>query len=56
MDFHALRFQFQNYPQSKARHANANALSHNPIDSHDEDEDFGVEIQDEKKDASVAQV
>jgi hypothetical protein len=29
---------------ARARHANANVLSHNPIGSHDEDEDFGVEI------------
>jgi hypothetical protein len=37
-----------------ARHANVNALSRNLVGSHDEDEDFRVEIQDEKKDANVA--
>jgi len=31
-------------------------LSHNPVGSHDENEDFGVEIQDEKKNVNVAQV
>jgi len=31
-------------------------LNPNLVDSHDEDEDFGMEIQDEKKDASVVQV
>jgi hypothetical protein len=38
------------------RHANVDSLSRNPISSHDEDEDFGVEIQDEKKNVSVAHV
>jgi hypothetical protein len=31
-------------------------LSRNPVGSHDEDEDFRVEIQDEKKNIDVAQV
>jgi hypothetical protein len=35
---------------------NVDALSHNLVGSHDEDEDFGVEIPDEKKNVSVAQV
>jgi len=35
---------------------NVDALSYNPIGSHDEDDDFGVEIQDDKKNVSVAQV
>jgi hypothetical protein len=49
-------FNFKIVHRIGARHANADALSRNPVGSHDEDEDFGVEIQDEKKDASVAQV
>jgi hypothetical protein len=28
----------------------------NPVGSHDENEDFGVDIQDEKKNVNVAQV
>jgi hypothetical protein len=39
--------------KARTRHANVNALNNNPIDSHDEDEDFGMEIQNEKKDANV---
>ncbi len=35
------------------KHAHDDALSRNPVDSHDEDEDFGMEVQDEKKDANV---
>ncbi len=46
-------FNFKIVHKTWARHANANALSSNPVDSHDEDEDFGMEIQGEKKDASV---
>jgi hypothetical protein len=46
-------FNFKIVHKVGARHANADALSHNQVDSHDEDEDFGMEIQDERKDASV---
>jgi hypothetical protein len=43
------------YPCSaRVTHANADALGHNLVGSHDEDEDFGVEIQDEMKNVSVA--
>jgi hypothetical protein len=49
-------FNFKIVHKVAARHANANVLRCNPIDSHDEDEDFGMEIQDEKKDESVVQV
>jgi hypothetical protein len=38
----------------RARHANVNALSRNPVASHDEAKDFVVEIEDEKKDVNVA--
>ncbi len=41
---------------ARNRHVYVDALSHNPVGSHDEDEDFGVEMQDEKKNVSVAQV
>jgi hypothetical protein len=47
-------FNFKIVHRVGARHANVDALSRNPIGSHDEDEDFGVEIQDEKKDVNVA--
>ncbi len=47
-------FNFKIVHKAGTRHANANALSYNPIGSHDEDEDFGVEIEDEKKNVSVA--
>ncbi len=46
-------FNFKIVHRAKARHANANALSHNPVGSH---EHFGVEIQDEKKNVNVAHV
>jgi hypothetical protein len=46
-------FNFKIVHRAGAKHVNANALSHNLVDSHDEDEDFGMEIQDEKKDTSV---
>jgi hypothetical protein len=46
-------FNFKIVHRVGARHANADALNCNPVDSHDEDEDFGMGIQDEKKDASV---
>jgi hypothetical protein len=49
-------FNFKIIHKVGARHANVDALNRNPVGSHDEDEDFGVEIQNEKKDASVAQV
>jgi hypothetical protein len=49
-------FNFKIVHRVGARHANADALSHNPVGSHDENEDFGVEIQDEKKNVNVAQV
>jgi len=49
-------FNFKIVHRVGARHANADALSHNPVGSHDEDEDFVVEIQDEKKNVDVAQV
>jgi len=49
-------FNFKIVHRARTRHANVDALNHNPIDSHDEDEDFGVEIQDEKKNVNVAQV
>jgi hypothetical protein len=49
-------FNFKIVHRTKARHANVDVLSRNPIDSHDEDEDFGMEIQDEKKDANVVHV
>jgi hypothetical protein len=47
-------FNFKIVHRARIRHANANALSRNPVGLHDEDEDFGVEIQDEKKDVNVA--
>ncbi len=49
-------FNFKIAHKVGTRHANADALSHNLVGSHDEDEDFGVEIQDEKKNVSVAQI
>jgi hypothetical protein len=49
-------FNFKIVRKAGNRHANADALNRNPVGSHDEDEDFGVEIQDEKKNVSVAQV
>ncbi len=47
-------FSFKIVHRAGTRLVNANALSCNPISSHDEDEDFGVEIQDEKKNVDVA--
>jgi hypothetical protein len=49
-------FNFKIVHRARARHTNADALSRNPVGSYDEDEDFGVEIQDEKKNVNVAQV
>jgi hypothetical protein len=49
-------FNFKFVHKARVKHANLDALSHNPIGSHDEDKDFGVDIQDEKKNVSVAQV
>jgi hypothetical protein len=46
-------FNFKIVHKARARHANADALSHNLVDSDDSDEDFGMGIQDERKDASV---
>jgi hypothetical protein len=46
-------FNFKIVHRAGARHANVDALSRNLVDSHDEDEEFGMEIQDEKKDANV---
>ncbi len=47
-------FNFKIVHRARTRHANVDALSRNPVDSHDEDEDFGVDIQGEKKDVNVA--
>jgi hypothetical protein len=47
-------FNFKIVHRVGARHANVDALTCNPIGSHDEDEDFGVEIQNEKKNVNVA--
>jgi hypothetical protein len=49
-------FNFKIVHRAGVRHANADALSRNPVDSHDEDEDFGMEVQDEKNDVNVVQV
>ncbi len=49
-------FNFKIVHRARTRHVYVDALSRNPIGSHDEDEDFGVDIQDEKKNVSVAQV
>ncbi len=49
-------FNFKIVHRVGVRHANVDALSRNPIDSHDENEDFGMEVQDEKKDANVVHV
>jgi hypothetical protein len=46
-------FNFKIVHKVRIRHANVNAMNCNPIDSHDENEDFGMEIQDEKKDVGV---
>jgi hypothetical protein len=46
-------FNFKIVHRAGARHANAGVLSCNPVGSHDEDEDFGVEIQDENVDVLV---
>jgi hypothetical protein len=37
-------FNFKIIHRARARHANDDVLSHNPVGSHDGDEDFGVEI------------
>jgi hypothetical protein len=47
-------FNFKIVHRVGARHGNVNALNRNPVGSHDEDEDFGVEIQDENKNVNVA--
>ncbi|CAM6032716.1 unnamed protein product [Sphagnum compactum] len=46
-------FNFKIVHRAGVRHANVDVLSRNLVDSHDEDEDFGMEVQDEKKDANV---
>jgi hypothetical protein len=46
-------FNFKIVHKVRIRHANVNAMNRNPIDSHNEDEDFGMEIQDGKKDVDV---
>jgi hypothetical protein len=46
-------FNFKIVHRAQVKHVNADALSRNPVGSHDEDEDFGVEIQDEKKNVNV---
>jgi len=47
-------FNFKIVHRARTRHVNADALSCNPVGSHDEDEDFWVEIQDEKNNVNVA--
>jgi hypothetical protein len=37
-------FNFKIVDIARARHANANVFNYNLVGSHDEDEDFGVEI------------
>ncbi len=49
-------FNFKIFHKAGVRHANADALSYNLVDSHDEDDNFGMEVQDEKKNANVVQV
>jgi hypothetical protein len=49
-------FNFKIVHRVGVRHANVDVLNCNPVDSHKEDEDFGMEVQDEKKDANVEQV
>jgi len=49
-------FNFKIVHKAGAKHADTDALSRNLVGSHDEDEDFGVEIRKEKKNVSVAQV
>jgi hypothetical protein len=49
-------FNFKIVHKVGPRHANGDALSRNLVGSHDEDEDFGVDIQDEKKNVDVAHV
>ncbi len=46
-------FNFKIVHIAGVRHANADALSRNLVDSHDEDEDLGMEVHDEKKDVNV---
>ncbi|CAM6020256.1 unnamed protein product [Sphagnum balticum] len=46
-------FNFKIVHKVRARRANVDALSCNPVDSHDEDEDFGMEIHDDKKDVEM---
>jgi len=46
-------FNFKIVHKVRIRHANVNAMNCSPIDSHNENEDFGMEIQDEKKDVGV---
>jgi hypothetical protein len=46
-------FNFKIVHKIRIKHANVNAMNRNPIDSHDEDDDFGMGIQDEKKDVGV---
>jgi hypothetical protein len=49
-------FNFKIVHRTRIRHANADVLNRNLVNSHDEDEDVGMEIQNEKKGASVVQV
>jgi hypothetical protein len=56
MDIHVPRLQSKLSIRHELGVQNVDALSYNPIASHDEDEDFGVEIQDDKKNVNLAQV
>ncbi len=47
-------FNFKIVHRTGIRHANVDVLNHNLVDSHDEDDDFGMEIQ--EKGANVVQV
>jgi hypothetical protein len=49
-------FNFKIVHKAGTRHANVDAFSRNLVDSHDEDEDFLMEVHDEKKDVNVVQV
>jgi hypothetical protein len=37
-------FNFKIVHRVGVRHANVDVLNHNPVDSHAEDEDFGMEV------------
>ncbi len=49
-------FNFKIVHRARVKHANVDVLNRNQVDSHDEDEDFGMEVQDEKKNVNVVQV